>query len=335
MFAASSPLESPEHLEEAFLGGLRRLLEGQALSGYILCAANAAADPAIRQALEPALSEQGRLQARRHAGGESDAGEEDRAVFAQMLALGEAAMAPTRIRHAGPFEVQFNRLRALRPPRVSRLAPDSLYRPFDPDGFHFNRPFMLAERYWEGQIDGRSAAFYFNKYPFARYHTLLVPEREAGHPQYLDAATLEWAWRLLASAAEALPDLLLAYNAFGAYASVNHLHFHLLRREAPLPAMGAAAWPVVRHEFDSPAAAWSAIARLHEAEIGYNLLLAPGRLWLFVRRRQGEVPAPPWSSGFTWYEMAGGFVTPRQADFETLTAEAIETAMRRHRVEWP
>lgn len=335
MFAVSSPLLSARALEAAFVSGLQRLLEGQSLSGYILCAANAAADPAIREALEPALSRQGRLQARLLAEGKTAAGEEDRAVFAQMQALGEAALEPTRFRQAGPWEVQFNRLRALRPPRVSRLAPETLYRPFDPDAFHFNRSFMLAERYWEGDILGRATAFYFNKYPFARHHTLLVPEREAGHPQYLDAATLEWAWALLESAAQALPDLLLAYNAFGAYASVNHLHFHLLRRESPLPVMAAEEWPVARRVFDSAAAAWSAIARLHEARIGYNLLLAPGRLWLFARRRQGQVSSPAWSSGFAWYEMAGGFVTPREADFEALTAETIEAALQRHRVVWP
>ncbi len=335
MFATESPLLSSRVLEAAFVTGLRRLLEGQALSGYILCAANAATDPAIREALEPALSKQGRFQARLLAEGKSEAGEEDFAVFGQMQALGEDALEPTRFRQAGPWEVQFNRLRALRPPRISRLAPQTLYRPFDSEGFHFNRPFMLAERYWEGELLGRSTAFYFNKYPFARHHTLLVPEREAGHPQYLDAATLAWAWALLENAAVALPDLLLAYNAFGAYASVNHLHFHLLRREQPLPAMQARDWPVIRLEFDSPAAAWPILARLHEAQIGYNLLLAPGHLWLFVRRRQGQVAPPAWSSGFTWYEMAGGFVTPRQADFESLSAEAIEAALRRHRIDWP
>ncbi len=336
MFPAQSPLDTPQALESAFLAGLRRLLATRRLAGYILCAANAAADPAVRAALGAVLDEQGRYHTRRFAAdGCADAGEEDRAVFAGMQELGEAALAPTQVRHAGPFEVQFNRLRALRPPRVSRLAPDSLYRPFDPDGFHFNRPFMLEERFWEGELGGRTVSLYYNKYPFARYHALLVPTREAGLPQYLDRETLIWVWERVSQAAAGLPDLLLAYNAFGACASVNHLHFHLLRRDTPLPAMVADGWPVAMRTFASPEAAWEAIASLHAESIGYHLLLAPGRVWVLPRRRQGSVTLPPWSTGFTWYEMAGGVVTTREADYTALSADAISAALAAHHVSWP
>ena len=336
MFPAASPLDSTSALESAFLAGLHRLLAQRRLAGYILCAANAAADPAVRAALGAALDEQGRHHARCFArDGCADAGEEDRTVFAGMQELGEAALAPTQVRQAGPFEVQFNRLRALRPPRVSRLAPDSLYRPFDPDGFHFNRPFMLEERFWEGDLGGRTVSFYYNKYPFARYHALLVPTREAGLPQYLDRETLVWIWEQVSQAAAGLPDLLLAYNAFGACASVNHLHFHLLRRDTPLPAMVAETWPVAIRTFTSPEAAWDAIETLHAESIGYNLLLAPGRIWILPRRRQGSVPLPSWSTGFTWYEMAGGVVTTREADYAALTADAIAEALAAHHVPWP
>ncbi len=336
MFPVQSPLESPQALNTAFMHGLRRLLATRQLAGYILCAANAAAEPDVRAALGSELAAHGRDHARRFAeNGWADAGEEDRAVFAGMQDLGEAALAPTRIRQAGPFEVQFNRLRALRPPRVSRLAPESIFRPFDPDGFHFNRPFMLAERFWEGELNGRTVSLFYNKYPFARYHALLVPTREAGLPQYLDEATLAWAWELVTQAAKGLPDLLLAYNAFGACASVNHLHFHLLRRESPLPAMSADDWPVAIRTFTSPETAWAAISRLHAGTIGYNLLLAPGRIGILPRRRQGSVPLPPWSTGFTWYELGGGVVTTREADFATLDAGAILAALAAHHVPWP
>ncbi len=336
MFPAESPLVSPVALETAFVAGLRRLLAQRKLAGFILCAANAAADPEVRKALEPDLQDHWAAHARGHeADGCAEAGEEDRAVFGAMIRLGEAALEPTRVRMAGPWEVQFNRLRALRPPRVSRLAPDSLHRPFDPDGFHFNRPFMLDERYWEGTLVGRTASFYFNKYPFARHHTLLVPEREARRPQWLDRPTLEWAWAVLAEAVPRLPDLLLAYNAFGAFASVNHLHFHLLRRERPLPIMAADGWPVAFRTFACPADAWPAIERLHAEAIGYNLLLAPDRITVIARARQGQVALPPWSAGLAWYEMAGGVVVTREDDFTTLTPEAIETALAAHRVPWP
>ncbi len=336
MFPAESPLVSPAALEGAFVTGLRRLLAQRKLAGFILCAANAAADATVREALEPELQDHWGAHARRYeADGCAEAGEEDRAVFGAMIRLGEAALEPTRVRMAGPWEVQFNRLRALRPPRVSRLAPESLHRPFDPDGFHFNRPFMLAERYWEGMLDGRTVSFYFNKYPFARHHTLLVPEREVQRPQFLDRATLEWACRLLETAARDVPDLLLAYNAFGAWASVNHLHFHLLRRATPLPIMTADAWPVAFRTFAAPADAWPAIERLHATAIGYNLLLAPGRITVVARARQGQVAPPPWSAGLAWYEMAGGFVVPQEADFTALTPAAFETALAENFVPWP
>jgi hypothetical protein len=252
-------------------------------------------------------------------------------VFLKLLAIGIDDLSTTTWRRAGPWEIQFNPVRALRPARSSAARIDSLTAPFDPRGFHFDRPFLRPETLWEGELLGWAGRLLYNKFPFVPLHGLWVPEPAAGRPQRLTGQDHARLWQVAAALGETLPGFGLAYNSYGAHASVNHLHFQSFVRPEPLPVEdpgwahngGQDAYPLDCAVFADPDAAWAAIAGLHAANRPYHLICRPGRLYLLPRAFQGTRPHAAWTTGLAWYEAAGGVTTFNAEDFERLDAAAI------------
>lgn len=337
-----APFDSTTALHQAYAEGLTRLLANDAgLGGYILALANAAQDANLWQLLERRLEERHyhlaaltttRLRQGRPIGVPDD----DLMVFLKLMAIGFGDGLRAHTRRVGPWEVSFNPLRALRPPRASRARVEGLSRPFDPEGFHFNRPALEREVLWSGTLLGRPARLLYNKFPFVELHGLLVPEPEQSWPQFLTGQWHAWAWALAAAAGEAMPGFGLAYNSFGAHASVNHLHFQTFVRSEPLPILqarwrhngGGEPYPAPCLVFDDPARAWQAIESLHRQGTPYNLVYVPGHLYLLPRRPQGSHPQAEWTSGHAWFEMAGGVVLFNRADYEGLEAAAIAAELQ-------
>lgn len=335
-------MQSITAFRAAFADGLARLLaKGEGLGGYILVLANAAQAPAQWQQLESRLEErhyhlaalvtsalrQGRI---------LELPDDDLIVFLKLLAMGFGSVGITESRAAGPWEVTFNPLRALRPPRASQARVEGISRAFNAHGFHFNLPGLVQEVLWSGELLGRPARLLYNKFPFAELHGLLVPEPELELPQLLTPGRHAWAWEASEALARALPGFGLAYNSYGAGASVNHLHFHTFLRAKPLPLSrshwahngGETAYPAHCLGFDDPIAAWAAIDRLHARAVPYNLVYLPGCLYLLARRPQGSYVAADWSTGHAWYEMAGGVTTFSRDAYDRLQAAAIEAELR-------
>ncbi len=208
-------------------------------------------------------------------------------------------------------------------------------RPNDKSGF--NLPSLAEEVLWSGELLGRPTRLLYNKFLFVEMHGLLVPEPEWELPQLLTPELHGWAWAVGATLGQVMPGFGLAYNSYGAHASVNHLHFQTFLRDLPLPLSsphwahngGGAPYPAHCLRFDDPLAAWSAIDRLHARATPYNLVYLPGRLYLLARRPQGSYTQPDWSTGHAWYEMAGGVVTVSRDDYDRLEAAQIETELRR------
>lgn len=332
---------SMDALRGAFTRGLERMLrEEEGLGPFILVLANAAFDPAVRQALGEALPWRfaqlaDACRAALAAGRPVREPEDDLWVFLKLMAIGLDAIRDADLRRSGPWEVGFNQIRSLRPTRAAGKRPDGIQVPFDPAAFHFNRPFLRREAFWQGRLDGVEAELLFNKFPFVTFHGLLVPDRERCIPQFQGEAQHHWLWALTARLAAALPGLGFGYNSLGAFASINHLHFQMFVRETPLPVAdahwrhngGAVPYPAACVRFDEPGAAWDRIAALHRADTCYNLIYLPGRLYCLPRRRQGDYPLPAWCGGQAWYEMAGGVVAFNADDFERLAAADIEDAL--------
>ena len=72
-----------------------------------------------------------------------------------------------------------------------------------------------------------------NASPLADGHSLLCPEIQHRHPQFLSEPWIRLAIRI-SSDASRRDDFRLGFNSLGAYASVNHLHFHILWLGNPL-----------------------------------------------------------------------------------------------------
>lgn len=337
----SSPFSSTEAFRQHFGDGLDRLLrEYDELGTFVLVLANAHFDVDLwRRLRTPLTAKFNQLSAELNRSSPiglmlDDAGDDLR-VFRQLMSMGLARLSDHEQRREGPWELQFNPLRALRPPRMAEAVIGDISAPFDVAGFNFNKPFLRKEILWEGWLCGRNSTLFFNKFPFVELHGLLVPERRRGWPQLLQRGDNDYLWRLTEVLAETLQGVGFGYNSYGACASVNHLHFQMFQRKEHLPVAdpdwqhngGSREYPLPCHVFDDAGRAWRFVCKLHATETSYNLVYLPGRLYCLPRRRQGEDLHAPWSSGFAWYDLAGGFTLFDQAHYQRLQQHDLAAAL--------
>lgn len=328
---------------QAFADGLHAMLHRHAgLGVYILVLANAANDPALWPRLRDALAERhyhhaALISTALRQGRAVNEPEDDLMVFLKLMAIGFENLNLADARQAGPWEVQFNPLRALRPPRASGAKVEGLRQPFNPNGFHFDKPFLAKEVFWQGELLGEDVSLLYNKFPFIPLHGLVVPSKAAGLPQYLTPHWHGYAWDITQTLGARIAGFGLGYNSLGAYASVNHLHFQSFVREAPLPLLSPAwrhnggdiGYPVVCQVFDDAISAWQCLDELHERGAAYNLVYLPGRLYVLARRHQSQASGAPTdlqtSLGVNpgWYELAGGVTAYARQDFARLEAQGI------------
>jgi diadenosine tetraphosphate (Ap4A) HIT family hydrolase len=331
-----APISSLVQLRERFTTRLHEMLQTGEGASLILALANASLDPLLWQGLEPQLAttfaELGRSVTTDLRSGKSPScSSDDLTALLKLMVIGFDQLSMVEKRDVGGWEVQYNLLRALRPQRFSGEKLQPLHRPFDPDGFHFDRPALRRESLWQGELAGWNTLVLFNKFPFVEYHTLLVPEPEAHRPQLLGEQEHHFAWRLVSQLSVDLPGCALGYNALGADASVNHLHFHFCHREQPLPITAACwrhnggeiAYPVVVERFAGVGESWQRIAELHAANCPYNLLYQPDSIWLISRQNQGAIARGRWGNGAAWYEVAGGLILSNRKQFEQIKPQEI------------
>lgn len=329
--------ESPARLHDAFVAGLERQLAEPGLGTFILVLANASFDPAIWPLLRDRLASRfadlaGEVSEGLRSGRKLGYPDDDLMVFLKLMAIGFDAISGTEWRRAGPWEIQFNPLRALRPARASGQKVDGCQPPaFNPSGFQFNKPFLKPEILWQGELRRHPVRLLYNKFPFAPLHGLLVPDPERNLPQRLSQDWHLYVWHLAEAWAETLPGVGLAYNSYGGQASVNHLHFQSFVRSEPLPVAqahwrhngGETDYPLPCHAFGSALEAWFFIEALHAANRPYNLIYTGDGLYCLPRKPQGSHAQAAWSGGHAWYELAGGVTTFNRDDFGSLDADAI------------
>ena len=332
---------SPSALRDAFEQKLIELLEQDVLGVFILVLANASFERSTFERLhQPLAAAFARWNARFDAGDDrvTAAPADDVEVFERLRRLGFERLEVTRWKRLGPWEVQFNQLRALRPPRMSQAAVTCLDKPFDPEGFHFNWPFLRKEVFWEGELAGAPVRLLYNKFPFAELHGLLVAQPSACRPQSLTQDDHALVWEIALDLGRHLPGLGFGYNAYGAYASVNHLHFQMFMRSSGRYPIESPRWrhnagnepyplPVQRHT--DGRSAWLAVRQLHAAGHAYNLLYRPGCMYVVQRAIQGSYAQSDWTGGFAWSELVGAITTFDVDDFERLTEEDIDAEFGR------
>ena len=316
---------------DAFHEGLVELLNYDSLGTLILVCANATFDTLIFDATHSALLAQFERLKQRYTdelklGHQIKESDEDLLVFLKMASIGFENLSSTAFRNEAEWEIQFNHVRSFRPQRMSGQVATDIRAPFNQDGFHFNKPFMQKECFWEGDLKGRSASLFYNKYPFIDYHGLLLPDRDKSLQQFLQKEYHQYIWQLAEDMGGHLDGLGFGFNAYGAHASVNHLHFQMFLRPEGLPVMldkwqhngGREPYPTQCENINDCEQSWAYIEVLHAEKIPYNLIYLPGKILVFPRQLQGNYPQANWSGGFSWYEMGGGTITFNRQDYHGL-----------------
>ena len=341
MLLKKTPFSSFETFHTVFNKRLTGLLSDyDELGIYILVMAHAGFDSTLRKSLVGPLKKRfnrmaGELRKGRKRGLYLDDAGDDLQVFQSMMDIEFDGLRPAQFRSIGPWELQFNQMRSLRPARMAGEVADKIRVSFNPDLFNFSAPFLRKEIFWQGRVAGRKASIFFNKFPFVAMHSILVPELRSGHPQFLSRSDHDFLWRLGEELAENLPGIGFGYNSYGALASINHLHFQMFYREHPLAVSdprwrhngGETDYPIACSRFDSEPESWRFIDDLHRMNCSYNLVHLPGRTYCVPRLKQGTYPISDWSEGFAWYEMAGGFITSCPENFDRISRKDLELEM--------
>lgn len=307
--------------------GLIEMLQRDSLGAWILVLANSMQDPELRAALRGPIDDAYSRLSSVMAEGSQD----DIAVF-NRLRQG----APHHLfRHwhsasRDAWRLVTNPMRQLRPMRLARDPLRSLYRAFNPDGFNFSHAHLQPEIFYEGCWQGMSYRVFYNKFPFAPWHLLVVPDVDSCHPQYLTEHSHSHIMELVRRLADRLPGVVMAYNSLGAGASVNHLHFQFALIEEALPVEeqrwrhhgGAEDYPLDCILSEDSREAWKAIDERQRSGRPFNLIYRGNSCYLLKRKSQAEVADCLLPQGVTWYESAGVFVFPHhpRAPFSLATS---------------
>lgn len=335
-----SPFESYELFKQQFDQGLHQLLDQQQLSTFILVLANSTQHKALFDELQPKLREQFNYFVKKYSdlleqGNQIDVVDEDFLVFLKMYMLGFESIKLTEHRNEAEWHCQFNHIRSFRPRRISSFHNDQeITAPYDKYTFNFNKPFMQKECFWAGELNNKKIDLFFNKYPFAEYHGLFVPEREACLPQFLDESMHQYMWQLMDLLGSTMPGVGFGYNSYGAYASVNHLHFQMFVEPDGFPVKspewkhngGSYSYPLDIFKYDDLQSSWQKLHQLHKARQPYNVLYSSNEVFVIPRQVQGATKVPDWSSGFTWYELCGGMLMFNYKDYQQVkTLDIVNT----------
>lgn len=327
-----------ENFRNAFNQGLSKLAKYPDLGTFILACANAGMDKKLFEQMHHDLFERYQCLLLEYRellmhGQDIKAVEEDLFVFFKLHVLGFENIQLAEIRQESIWSVQFNHLRSFRPRRISQASAWAISQPYNENQFNFNKPFLKKECFWKGELLGRQVDLFYNKYPFADLHGLLVIDKEKCLPQFLTKTYHQYMFSLLNQLADQFKGVGFGYNSLGAYASVNHLHFQMFVEPQGLPVChecwqhngGDKAYPLACYVFSDADSGWAFIDQLQQNKQAYNLLYANRRVYVVPRQAQGEVEVPSWSSGFTWYEVMGGMLCFNRDDALKLSALDIET----------
>lgn len=308
------------------------------LGAFVLVCANAYFNSDVLKALEPDLRQSyARLRAMcadflSHGRLFNDRYAEDLLVFLKMALVGLENLQITEHRRVGNWNVQFNHLRSFRPQRSAAQPVASIAIPFTDRMFYYDTRILERESFWCGELHGKHACLLYNKYPFARLHSLLLPEPEQRTPQVLTPEILAWACDTVNCLSANLRGFGLGYNALGTFASVNHMHFQTFIEPHGLPVSwenwqhngGSDEYPLPCHMFADWESAWRWIEDIHRHDqVSYNLIIMPGRIYGFERRRQGTYRHAAWTSGFAWFELAGNMLTFSRDDYLQFSPEMV------------
>lgn len=235
-------------------------------------------------------------------------------------------------RKINSWNILLNKFRVLKPSGVSKSIITNVHMPFNDVDFNFNKISDLT--IWSGDISGRKVTLYFNKFPYKDLQALLVLDPTQNKEQFLTEADHRFVVDMTNSLSH-LYNVSFGYNALGAGASVNHLHFHLMVGIEKLPVAepqwihngGDRPYPANIYVYADVSESWKLIDKLNQKNIPYNILYLPGKIYLFPRKFLGTYPDVPWSVGFGWMQFSGNFIVYDEESVNRLTEKIINDAL--------
>lgn len=266
----------------------------------------------------------------------------------------------------GEFRLQYNFIRGFRPKREAKRTDVPLDLPFREKNEKGEKIFNYAD---ENECDPEvfmstayscslQVDFMLNRYPFAPYHFLWIPNRKKGrHNQFLDpekdSEIIESFWNLVANGGYG-EGMRLAYNSNGAHASVNHLHlqgFFLLEDWQPPIEEKIRKHNEIYVDFDWPmkGARWLTKSdgveglkdfikemndRYYKGEkLAYNFYITPKGAACFPRKHQGDdkyfalLQKANFTTGLAFFEMLGEIISTT-ADVSIFKRRGVESQMK-------
>ena len=314
-----------------FAEKLRTMLSPDELGAFILVLSNSMQNQQSQMQLKEDLIAMFVELNNKHKAGSLKATEDDLSVFEKIKKKGIGSISPWKNIPQGEWELLYNPMRALRPARASAEKVESISCNFDTTKFHFNKPFLRPEILWEGGWNNVPLRVLYNKFPFAPYHLIIVPEPEKELPQYLVKQHHELIWQLVLQQADIFAGFGVGYNSIGACASVNQLHFQSFVQEELLPIEktlwqhngGVHDYPMRCIKTISSDECWAVIKKFHVDNQPYNLLYRKDCCYVLPRQMQGSEQVAERVQGAGWIEECGVFNVASVKYGKSLTADFL------------
>lgn len=194
MLSITQVFSSTELYKQSFEDGLTGILQTRTAGTFILACANIFQHPQFLLKNENLLSEvyayiEEYYRACRSKNQQPDDSADDISVMNKIIAIGFDKLEPLQSRQVktdtATFVLSFNQLRSFRPARMSKVKDICLNTRFNEDGFHFDKAFLKKEMFAKGEYHGRQVSLLYNKFPFVKYHALLVVDKANHINQYL------------------------------------------------------------------------------------------------------------------------------------------------------
>ncbi len=321
---------------QLFVDKLRSMLSPEEAGAFILVLANSLQDAELFTALSDNIASTFDVLRRNIEENKLDITPDDLVVFKALAKAGIDSLTTWQAVYKDAWQMIYNPMRALRPARTSAEVIDSVHRPFDAARFNYNKPFLQPEIMWQGACNDVPMRVLYNKFPFAPWHLIIVPDPDLQLPQYLTGDYHRLVWGLVKQQDQVLPGFGIGYNSLGACASVNQLHFQSFIREQVLPIElscwqhngGKEAYPMRCIAFETIEDSWQQLAAFHQGNQPYNLLYRPGRCYVLPRKMQGSNGVIGRVQGAGWIEECGVFNVSDIMELDTIRPEELGDCLR-------
>ncbi|CAH0591571.1 unnamed protein product [Chrysodeixis includens] len=247
--------------------------------------------------------------------------------------------------------------------RSKRREPDAMNdicQPFDENKFNFTK---VSPKEILFSIEGEDTDVHsvlVNDSPISRYHSLLCPSLNKCLPQVVAPDSLELAVQIMFTIQDR--DIRIVFNSMCGYASVNHLHYHLLEEQNtlhvekvewkqikgniyrldesyPVPAI---CFEVQKHDPNVLKDVWKVLEYFLKRSIAHNILITrrprqggcDDAVCIVVWPRKSTAGAKPLAAfNVAALELSGWFTVYNAEDFNRLQTEDLEKELHKWNID--